>query len=239
MAYAYNIEIDMNQDTLTFLQDNNYYLYAFKAVQSAGSGQGTSWFVEDSNNLLLNTTIGWNEVYRAYISTSEIIPNGTINSNSNESIQLGQVLNVDQNGGLTVTQNGVPNAIAISNGAMRTYTCGVNEEVEGSSTTLCAFTVAGSGGLIVIEPIEQVFLMFATQVITTATVIVQSFGPGMMVDLTGVSERTVSYDKDNGWEWGDQSWGESYPALTDLNPLLIQSQSANVIRLLKPKLLAV
>jgi len=54
-------------------------------------------------------------------------------------------------------------------------------------------------------------------------VLEQAYGPGILIDLTGVSSRSVNYDADNGWTWQDQAtWAISYPPNQNLVPLLIQ-----------------
>jgi diadenosine tetraphosphatase ApaH/serine/threonine PP2A family protein phosphatase len=65
--------------------------------------------------------------------------------------------------------------------------------------------------------------MFATEIVETQTVLEKSLGPGILIDLTGVTQRNVSYDIDKGWHWGDdESWAREIPANSQLSPLLTQ-----------------
>ena len=87
---------------------------------------------------------------------------------------------------------------------------------------MCAFELHG-GNLDVMEPIEKVLLMFASNTKNTGTVIYKSYGPGLMIDLTQNQTRNVNYDINKDWEWGGASWAVEYKPNTNLVPILITS----------------
>lgn len=103
-------------------------------------------------------------------------------------------------------------------------TCGISQMVAGSAKPMCAFPLSGSD-LDVFAPIEKVFLMFATKQVNTGTVIEQSFGQGVFIDLTAQNSRNLTYDIDAGWSWDGGVWAKAYPASTLMVPFLIESSA--------------
>jgi hypothetical protein len=71
------------------------------------------WF--QSQTFLANTQVNWTDQYQAYISSSQIIPNGTIAVANAIEIGIGQTATVDPNGNLTVNTQGPPSAISFVN----------------------------------------------------------------------------------------------------------------------------
>jgi hypothetical protein len=73
----YLVNISMSVDTVQELLQNNFYLYGFKAVQSAiGGGSPLVWFKTETYST--QTAVGWEEQYQAYTSNSNIITNGPV-----------------------------------------------------------------------------------------------------------------------------------------------------------------
>ncbi|MFE7332285.1 hypothetical protein ACFU8W_47010 [Streptomyces sp. NPDC057565] len=68
--------------------------------------------------------------------------------------------------------------------------------------------------------------MFATSVIETSTVVERAFGPGLLIDLTGVKHREVTYDVDDGWGPTKHNWTRSVDSLSLLAPQLIQQDTS-------------
>ena len=216
------ITINMNPKTVADLKRSGFQLYGFKAVKSTnGGGEPTVWF--QSANLLVNTKISWAETYKSYISNNQIIANGIITASANSAIDLGQTMEVDTVGNVSVTNEGSEHSISIFNNSTTQYTTGIQQQLSnGEYSTLCAFPLYGNN-LDVITPIDKVLLMFATSPVQTATVIQQAFGAGLLIDLTSEDSRTVDFDINKGWSWGNEGWGKSIPANSPLNPLLIES----------------
>jgi hypothetical protein len=215
----YAVTITMSPATVQTLLGSDYILYGFKAVQSTvGGGAPVVWF--QTNNFSASTQVSWVEDYQAYTSTSTIIPNGEIVASFNTDITLGQKLEVQQGGVGDVVSSTLPLAISILNTIGTPFTCGISQQVNGTSSPMCAFPLYGNN-LDVIVPLELVLLMFATNPVNTGTVIEQSYGPGILIDLTANNQRSVNYDINLGWTWGGYSWGQSVQASSNLLPLLI------------------
>ncbi|MCX4847855.1 hypothetical protein [Streptomyces sp. NBC_00893] len=225
---SYEITITMSDETTNRLVDEGFYLYGFKAVNSStGGGMPLVWFVTD--DYATSTDITWQEEYQAYTSRKEIIPGGTISGINSYDIALGQTLTVDNISG-TGTVGGSPGSsrrITVDNETTRPFTSGIaqlNHVAAGQTTKatpLAAFPLHGRN-LDFFTPVEKVLLMFATAVIETSTVVEQAFGPGLLVDLTGVAQREVTYDIDYGWGPTKPNWTTPVDSLTLLTPLLIQ-----------------
>jgi hypothetical protein len=223
-ATEYQVNITMSSNTVQQLLANNFYLYGFKAVQcTIGGGSPVVWF--KTQNYSASTEVLWEEQYQAYTSNSQIIPNGQVIASFAADISLGQTLNVGPGGVGTVVSGGPSTAISLANTTSNPFTCGISQVQNGTANPLCAFPLFGND-LDVIAPIEKVLLMFSTNPVNTGTVIEQSYGPGILIDLTSDNLRNVNYDLNAGWSWGGFSWAQSVTADSNLVPLLIETPSA-------------
>ncbi len=219
----YEIDIQMSEYTLQALLESAYSLSVFKAVQGPVVGAAPLlWF--RTSQLLMTTSVVWQEQYQAYISTDEIISNGVIQAVAATDVSPGQTAQVDTSGAMTTTDEGTASAISILNQANQPWTCGVSQTVEGEANPVCAFPLYGDM-IDVITPVERVLLWFSTGSMSPGTVTLKAEAPGLMVDLSGASQRAVQFDVNNGWSWGDEAWAQSVEANADLAPLLIQESS--------------
>ncbi|AUX43503.1 uncharacterized protein SOCE26_049520 [Sorangium cellulosum] len=237
-ATSYAIDIAMDQNTVNALSNSGYYLYGFKGVQTTMKGGAPLvWFQTDTFSLA--THVSWEEQFQAYTSLSSIIPKGQIKASAAYDIDLGQTLQVqDPKGTGAVVQGGTPGAISILNQTTTQFACGISQvqDVGGTptATPLCAFPLYGNG-LDVMAPIELVLLSFATLQINTGTVIYKAFSQGILIHLTGVTERAVSFDINKGWSWGGGSWAQTVQASADIAPLLIESTTSLSMKTLEAR----
>ncbi|MDJ1159088.1 hypothetical protein QNA08_12660 [Chelatococcus sp. SYSU_G07232] len=209
----------MNKKTIEQLKNNGFALYGFKAVKTASAGGAPLvWF--QSTSFLGTTQVAWEELYQAYVSTDEIIANGRISASSAADIDLNQTMNVDKNGNVTVVRDGTDGAISINNQANPQWTCGISQKSNGKANPMCAIPLFGNM-LDVIAPIERVLLMFASNTVNTGTVIYKAYSSGVLIDLTSSRQRSVYFDVNNGWDWGNASWGKPVQAQESIVPLLI------------------
>lgn len=220
MATQYQVTISMSTQTVQALVQNGFTLYGFKAVQATGRGLPTVWLA--TQQVAQNVLVSWTDNYQAYVSQSAVIPGGQIYASSAYDIDLGQTLNINNASGTgAVVQGGPSNAICINNQTTTQFTCGVMQSSGGSSSPLCAFTLFGQN-LELIAPLEEVFLMFSTQNANPGTVLQVSYGPGIMINLSSNPQVSVAFDINQGWSAGGAAWAQTYPANTNLVPLLIQ-----------------
>ena len=217
----FQVNIGLSTSTINELQNSNFHLYGFKAVQTTqGGGAPLVWF--KSNNFGPNVKVEWETKYQAYVSQSDIIPNGQITASGKTDIDLGQTWEVNQTGSGPVLNSGANKSISIHNQDPRRWTTGISEKVNGTTNPMCAFPLYGKG-LDVIAPITKILLMFATDQVNTGTVIAKAFSTSLLIDLTSDHTRNVGFDIDLGWEWGNNNWAYQYQANANLAPLLIES----------------
>jgi hypothetical protein len=224
----YEVTITMTPDTVTKLIEGRYFLYGFKAVQSAQGGGAPAIWIE-TQTFSTKTRLWWTEEYQAYTSNSEIIANGRIEASFYTDIKLGQVLDVIEGGTGDVFNDGTPGAISINNTTDTPFTCGISQMQNGTSTVLCAFPLYG-GGLDLIVPIQKILLIFATLELKTGTVIFKAYSRGIFIDLTSENKRSVDFDINKGWTWDGRSWAQQIPAKQNIVPLLIEEPSSTLVQ---------
>jgi hypothetical protein len=220
MATQFSVNITLSSDTVSTLHQQNFTLYGFRAVVSSAETRPVVWFHYDTYQLI--NAIEWTDEYQAYVSQGEMIPGGAVRSASPYPVQLGQVLQITSAGGIgQVRDGGSPTAIGIANLTSTVFTCGLSLPVPGASfSPICAVPLLANNKLEII-PLDKVLLMFASAPVSSGTVIHQTYGQGILIDLTGVSTRSVSYDAEAGWSWPDHApWAQVIPASEDLISLL-------------------
>lgn len=217
----YEVDIRLSPDTLQALMASGYSLLVLKAVQTNNSGAAPLvWFRTDQ--LMLTTSVTWQEQYQAYISPNQIVSNGIIHPGAAVDISVGQTAQVSADGVMTATDGGESSAIAIFNQDYQTWTCGISQVVASQMNPVCAVQVIRNM-VDIITPVEQVLLMFSNMSMTTGTVMVKASNFGLLVDLRGAAQRTVQFDINNGWNWGGGAWGRYVEPNANLTPILIQN----------------
>lgn len=226
MATNYQVDIDMDAKTVESLLQSKFLLYGFKAVRTtAGGGAPLVWF--KSGTYSTNTDVSWQTQFQAYTSHSDIIPDGKIEASFSENIDLNQTLKVTTEAGTgTVVGGSTASAISVLNETTKQFTCGISQVKDGKANPMCAFPLFGNH-LNVFAPIEKVLLMFSTLPVNTGTVIEQSYGPGLFIDLTGApgNKREVRYDINLGWSWDGGVWARTVAPNEKLVPLLIENSA--------------
>jgi hypothetical protein len=221
----YGIEIKMDQQTVSLLGTGNYKLYLFKAVASAqGGGKPTVWASTTGYSTL--TSIGWTENYFGYASTKEVQSGVNFGGIDTKQVDLGQTIDVGPNAVTTLDpKRGIPGSISIENTTVQPYTCGLAQPSPqgGKPSPICAFPLYGKN-IDVITPIQKVALMFATQPLMAGTVIEQSFGPALLVNLTNSNNVSIGYNINGGWSWNGDAASEL--SRTGFVPALINNTAS-------------
>lgn len=220
----FSTTIQVSADDVTALKEQGYSLYAFKAVAASGSGAPTVWFKLDQYNLLTNNVLSWTDKFQGYNSVTQVGNNVQIVASNTINTDLGNLITIDQNSGnLSNSTDGLPGAISFMNNNKQQFTIGINQSIGGRNDIVCAFTIIGNGTTRIITPISKIALIFSTQEITTATVIMKSMSSGALIDLTGTTSRTVNFSLANGWSANENpTWLSTFGASTDMSSLLIQ-----------------
>jgi len=214
----------MDEATVNGLAAGNFSLYAFKAVQTKiGGGQPVVWF--KTKDFSLSTEVTWSLDFGAYTSKTQIIANANIVASASYSIDLGQILEVQQSTGTGgVKNNGTAGAISIYNTTQQAFTCGISVKAGNSSNAICAFPLYGENTNVIV-PIEKVLVMFASDEVNTGTVIEKAFTSSFLVDMTGAKDnkRQVKYDINTSWDADGAGWATKAKPNVQLAPLLILS----------------
>jgi len=219
MAPVSSITISMSQQTANDLQDGGFTLCGFKAVgASQRGGQPLVWFTSTALGQLVS--VKWAGQYEIYTSHTPIAPGVTITDTNAYPANLGQCLNVTDPAGTGTIVNGTaPTALEITNTTSAQLTAGIGQAVYGAANMLCAFPLYGNT-MGVMQPIEQVALLFTTQPVNPGMVLEQAFAQGILLDLTTNPNATITFDINNGWS-GSNVPTQPVPAGTPLASLLI------------------
>ncbi|MET0274552.1 MAG: hypothetical protein ABW360_16315 [Phenylobacterium sp.] len=234
-----HIDISLPAATIDALKSVGSALYVLKAVKygfkgvpftppsnamlkkaiSPSTGGGAPVLVKVVTNYLARTTVEWSQPVAAYVSQSPITDQQLIRAPNPQPVELGQTVNVDPNGGLSVVAGGGEGAVAIANQGQTPWTCGLSQDFGAGPAPTCAFPLFGSG-MDVLRPVDQALLMFATNLLPVGTIVSTAYSAALLVDAAA-DDRAVSFDVNQGWSAGGASWGRPVAAGTDIGPLLI------------------
>ncbi|WP_034492833.1 hypothetical protein [Afifella pfennigii] len=212
-----SVTIVLNDETLKQLKMQAARLYALRAVTSADrTGQPTVWYRND--NLLASNYVQWDATYEAYISTDPLTPYETVRPQSTVAIAPSQMATISDAGLLSTQVGDLDGRFQIRNAGDTAYTCGIigAPQIGGN---YCAFHIT-VGGLVVITPTDKAFFMFASQTFQVGTIIAQSFGAGILLDVPS-GETTISFDVATGWSVGSSVTSEEIEAGKSLQDILI------------------
>ena len=205
MADSHAVTISMPPDSAQRLRAWGFHLFVFKAVRTPrANAMPVIWH---EPRYAETTVIRWTSEVQAYASHGSPAP-----------VKPGQTLRVTPDA-VQVVDDGVLDAVSIANETRTPLIAGLMQEVDGTLRNFCAVRMAPAT-LEMLTPLEQVVLMFATEVLDTGRVLHQALGPTLWVDLTGVRERAVAYDVNAGWMWGGGSWARVIRLRAELTPLL-------------------
>jgi hypothetical protein len=205
----YSINIKLSETTLKQLSSANKVLYAFKGINasSAPGSASTVWFKEDS--LYENNNLAWEVGYDVYISGTKNIDVGTkIISSTARTMPAGGTANVDDANTIDVDRSkGTPNFYGFNNSGKKPHICGLSHQnPRGELVPICA-TILNGGFTVGIEPIEKVYLVFSDALHQEGVVLIQSTGPGYVIDVTdpSMSGVKVAFDINLGWSCAEDT----------------------------------
>jgi hypothetical protein len=113
----------------------------------------------------------------------------------------------------------------IPNETMRTR--GLAQEVNGELNPICAQPIRTNRHDVVI-PVEQVLLVFATQMLSAGSLVTRISAPGLLVDASA-GHREVAFDLEEGWSCGGYAWGTPVAADRNLVPLLLDDGAVTYV----------
>ncbi|HEX6042262.1 hypothetical protein [Longimicrobium sp.] len=217
---AYQVTIQMSQQTVQQLLQSGFSLYGLHAAgMSGGRALPTVWF--SSSRFSSSTVVSWTEDYQVYTSQSQVMPGAQITTNASFPIAPGMQLDItDPSGFGQVQQGGPPNAIGINNSTFAQLTVGLAlGSSAGGSAPIHALPLSGNM-MAVITPVPKVFLVFSPTSMSPGMAVAQASGSGVLVDLTGSPSQTVTFDINSGWQGGPGV--QVFPSNQSLAPILLQ-----------------
>ncbi len=221
------LSITLDAATSSALQAEGFQLYAFRLVTSSNqSGVPLVWTRLDS--YLESISIDYTSTsLTAYISTDTIAVNQAVQIGASTAAVTGQTVTVSTGGALSVANTAPAGDIYILNTADTAYTCGLAAEVDTQPVTpFCAFNLY-SQTEVTMQPVDAIFVMWATSTYDTAVYMEQSLGPGLLVAFDGATLRSVGYDINQGWQTDGAAWAVSVPPGADLVSTLILTPGPN------------
>jgi hypothetical protein len=203
----YSINLNLSESTLRQLRAAGKVLYAFKGINASASpgAKSTIWFKEDS--LYENNNLSWEVDYDVYISATKTIDVGTkIISSTSRSMGAGGTANVDDANTIDVDRAvGKAMYYSIVNQGNKQHVCGLSHRnPRGELVPICA-SILNGGFDVGIEPIEKIYLVFSDALHQEGVVMVQSTGPGYVIDVTDdfMQGASVAFDINLGWSCAD------------------------------------
>lgn len=209
-------------------------LYAFLGFRSSNR-TGAPLVVQAVTQLSASMNIGWTETYQGFVSRT-LLSDGvdepakrTIKAASSSPVRLAQALTVTSTFELAPSPDGADGAVTFRQSLANELTCGL--AYGDAFAPACAATLV-SGVDVVIEPVQLVYLMLSSSQFDVGAWVAASSGQGLLVDMTGVDARTVTFDNTvpNAWREADQEWAQSVPPGRSLTDLLRQSPQRNLPR---------
>jgi hypothetical protein len=205
---GFQLNISMSKDTVDDLAGNGSQLYVLRAVQSSDqSGRPVVWSVTKDFSVL--TTLRVPAGLQVYTSFDSVTKGTQIDVAFTAGIQTGQTLRVGNNAIGTVKLNGLAGTVSILNTTTTPFACGLSgTDNDGKLAPFCAFPLFGKNKS-TITPLDRILLQFFTDSIETGAVLEGPLArnldatttPGLLIDMTGASPATVSFDINQGWKW--------------------------------------
>ena len=81
---------------------------------------------------------------------------------------------------------------------------------------------------VAIDSDERALLMFSNAPMNVGTPIATLPATGMLLDLTQISDPQMSFDINDGWNWGNLPWGTEVNPGSEVAPLLTPSSGTRL-----------
>lgn len=169
------------------------------------------WFTK-SDNFTQSNEVTWSESFTAYVSDTQVSEGAVVQRMWVFPTTLGQKIDLELDEFVPKVKEPEPSdnkdAFTFFNKTDQLYTCGICQHsllvLEKPPVPINAFPIHGNNA-IVVAPLPQIVLLFATSNFEPGTIIERQFSNALWLDFTYGTSATVSYDIDKGWdrsEWG-------------------------------------
>ena len=230
----YTVSIDLDSSTLTALKNGGFSMHAFKGVKTSSPGSSalpTLWFQQDRFSSTVD--ISWADTFGGYFSATDIKENAVVKISTEDLMNLGDILTLQENGGSAKTSGGVSTAYNFKSDKTETWTCGLTTSAKGGEATpICAFPQYGAVAN-VLMPYDKVLLLFTQEQQDTGSVLQTAVSSSISIIMSPqVPDIGVAFDINTGWNTRSQPQAVSNPVNFDMAPDLIVPLSSTVSGLL-------
>jgi hypothetical protein len=223
------LTITMSDDTQRRLKDAGNSLYVFRAVASSNkTGVPLVWARLDAKSYLSNIPVAFDtDAFCAYVSTDEIAIDSPVGVGTSIAVSPGDNVSIDATGNFTTRTAAPPDYVYIASGATTGYRCGLAAKSGGrAAQSFCAFELYAQG-LVTMQPVHAIFVMWATSAYDPGVYMRQSLGPGLFVKFDDVMTRAVTYDISQSWQCSGAAWAQTVASAADLQRTLILDPGSN------------
>jgi hypothetical protein len=224
MATTYQVTVQLSEATLDQLSASGNVLYGLLATQTSDTAAlPLVWLSQPKYSMA--TLVEWSDAYQVYTSSSPLSTTaGPVFVGASAALQLGQLLRVTANGNVGQPLTGFPGKLTVYNTTDTAYVAGVMQAAGGApATPTCGLPLNGHEGLMLV-PQAKLVLLFSSAQVATGQAITQwlhTAYDAVLIDLTTATQRSLAFDINAGWSWGQGVWATVEPFGTDLSQVLI------------------
>ncbi len=223
MTYTVNISLD--NDTLTQLQNGKWEMQVYKGCKSpnAAAALPTVWYTVPNSDFANKISSSWDTPYGGYFSHTSVTAGTVVNTATSQPMSPGDVITLKANGAASVsTSGGKSGAFSFLSEKEETWTCGMLVISEkGQPSPICAFPQYGAAAN-VIEPYEKVLILFTQSQLDTGAVVQTALTKSVSCILsTSEPVIDVAFNLNKGWDTKGNPQAKENPIQFELAPDLI------------------
>lgn len=238
MATSSSIQVSIDADTITFLQNNKFTLCIFRGIYTSHERNffplvmSSSTQYMGSNNISISDDNlgGYNStaIIREGVKITAEVPKSSreaMNSSNSTYIAIGQKMIIGEYGNLSL-KNGDGKVIEIENNSSTSYTTGIGSIERGNRGDL-EFQLFCAGqstkdSILKVLPSSFALLVFTDDSSMQAGVYKKVLpNAGFLIQTAEGKKREVNYSKDDGWSANNEVWGKKIKQESDLASVLI------------------
>lgn len=195
---SYVINIGLDNNTLTFFNQNNIWLRVYKGEATSAVNVSTVWFT--TNSFASSISVTWTNSYAGFICPQVSLNKGSRIQASVVIMQLGDLLNMNAAGITSLTTNGgEAGALTFENQSYNARICGAAQMVGDANQLYMATPMLGQGTNMIV-PNETILLVFESGQILPGTIVNKTLNPSLLISLnTNNPSISVNYDYLQSW----------------------------------------
>ena len=222
---TYTVTISLDNDTLMALQYGQWQMQVYKGCKSPGASAAlpTVWYTVPNSEFSSTNTVSWDTPYGGYFSNTTCQAGATVNTSTQEPMQLGSVMTLSTTGSASVSTSGeMPEAFTFLSEKQETWACGMLVNPQGRvPSPICAFPQSGAMAN-VIKPYEKVLILFTQDRLDVGTIVRVALTHSVSCTLsTSNPNIEVEFSISMGWNTKGNPNARPNPIHFELAPDLI------------------